>query len=163
MTKQTFILITALVAAGVAISGIGAYVGDHLMSVVGAGIAAVGAIAWFAKAVKRKAKLKRAGDRAAGGFMAFTIGFLALGLSAENFLDGVTSTWVGVFGLCMAILTTVLFAIYAANSETVVDIEATAKEQRAQNLRTRFAEKQNHESADAPDSDEQGDADPRHS
>lgn len=163
MTKQTFILITVLVAVGVAVSGIGAYVDDHMMSVVGAGIAAVGAIAWFAKAVKRKAKLKRAGDKAAGGFMAFTLGFLALGLAADNFLDGSTGTWVGAFGLCMAILTTVLFAIYAANSETVVDIEATAKEQRAQNLRTRFAEKQAEDPVDALDSDERGEADPQHS
>lgn len=39
----------------------------------------------------------------------------------------------------MAIVTTVLFAVYAANSEQVIDIEATAKEQQVHNLRSRLA------------------------
>ena len=51
-----------------------------------------------------------------------------------------TSNWVQAFGLFMAIVTTVLFAVYAANSDQVIDIEATAREQQAHNLRSRLAD-----------------------
>lgn len=139
MTKQMFILITTIVAAGVALAGIGGQIGDHAMSLVGSGIAAVGAIAWFAKSWRRKAKLVKAGGTAAGGFLAFSIIFLALGAGAAFLLDGVASNWVQAFGLSMAIVTTVLFAVYAASSEQVIDIEAIAKEQQVHNLRSRLA------------------------
>lgn len=140
MTKSTFILITVIIAAGVALSGIGAQVGDQTMSLIGSGVAAAGAIAWFAKSWRRKARLKKAGDRAAGGFLAFSVVFLFVGAAAATFLDGVTSNWVQAFGLFMAIVTTVLFAVHAANSDQVIDIEATAREQQARNLRSRLAD-----------------------
>lgn len=91
MTKQMFILITTIVAAGVALADIGGQTGDYAMSLVGSGIAAVGAIAWFAKSWQRKARLRKAEDATAGGFLAFSLVFLALGAGASAFLTGVAS------------------------------------------------------------------------